>query len=160
MDADTPQFVKRLEIELSRYQALKETLEEERTLLVDRDFERFTRLLEQKHALLSALESDNQKRCDFLKAKSLPVSKAGIEALITALPLAQQHSVELKWQSLNLLIDDCARLNDINARITHRAQSSTHHMLSLLRGQSAGFELYGKKGTSTDRSRPLTITKV
>jgi len=160
MDAHIPQFETLLDAELSCYQSLIDTLEEERQVLINRDFERYTRLLEQKHGLLTALESDNQKRCDLLRKHALPINKAGIEALIAALPVAEQNQVELKWQRLNAFIDDCARLNDINARITHRAQSSTHQMLNLLRGESSGFELYGKKGTARDRASPLTITKV
>ncbi|MFT5208904.1 MAG: flagellar biosynthesis/type III secretory pathway chaperone [Flavobacterium sp.] len=81
-----------------------------------------------------------------LRALSLPISKVGIEALIAALPLAQQQTVELKWQSLNLLIDDCAKMNDINARFTHRAQSTTHHLLTLLRGRAPRFRTLWQEG--------------
>jgi len=41
-----------------------------------------------------------------------------------------------------------------------RAQSSTHHSLTLLRGEPTGFALYGNKGTAKDPASLLTISKV
>lgn len=165
MDADTPLnreslFGELLITELSRYESLKSILEKERELLVNREFEEFTLLLGQKHELLSKLEQDNQTRCNLLQAQQLPVSKAGVESLISNLSSEEGAITKDNWQRLNGLIDDCARLNDINAKITHRAQSSTQQILNLLRGDSAGFELYGNKGESRHRTDPLAITKV
>ncbi|MBL4682326.1 MAG: flagellar protein FlgN [Pseudomonadales bacterium] len=160
MDADTPLFGELLETELSHYESLKSLLQQERELLVNREIEEFTVLLSRKHVLLSKLEEDNQARCQLLRAQQLPVNKSGVETLISNLTSEEADISRGHWQKLNSLIDECARLNDINARITHRAQSSSQQILNLLRGESAGFELYSKKGESRHRTGPLPITKV
>jgi len=175
MDADTPlskehsakehpsikpHFGELIMTELSGYESLKFIMEKERELLVNREFEEFTHLLGQKHALISKLEQDNQTRCKLLQAQQLPVDKSGVDILISKLSPEHKKIAEDNWVQLNDLIDECARLNDINARITHRAQSSTQQILNLLRGDFAGFELYSQKGESRQRSDLLPITKV
>lgn len=165
MDADAPLFKEPLfgELiitELSSYESLKSILEQERELLVNRDFDAFTLLLGQKHELLTKLEQDNQTRCQLLQQQQLPISKDGVETLISKLPAEDGETAKENWESLNHLIDECAQMNEINARITHRAQSSSQQILNLLRGESAGFELYGNKGKSKPRTGALPITKV
>ena len=160
MDADTPLFEEQLAEEIKNYLSLQNILEEERKCLVARDFDAFTQLLGEKHLVLGQLEQRNLSRCKLLQARGHSIDKDGVLALISNLSAEKQAPCQENWRLLNELIDDCSRLNSINARITHRAQSSNHHMLNLLRGDSAGFELYGKNGTSHDRNGPLTITKV
>ena len=160
MDADTEnpaniEISQLIDKDLAGYRQLKELLAEERQLLVKRDFDSFTTLLGSKQTLLAALAQINQHRCKLLLDNHLSLDKAGIDTLIAAQaePLASQTQV--KWRRVNELIDQCVRRNDINARIAHRAQTTTHQILNILRGESSGFELYGKNGASKDRSGSL-----
>ncbi len=145
--------------DVTEYQELTEILVEERQLLVGREFDAFTQLLGRKHELLESLEQNNQVRVKLLQDKELPVNKSGLLKLFDALPSAEADSIQRAWALLNDLIDRCKELNDINARIAHRAQSTTHHLLNILKGEVGGFTLYGKDGIPDEHGKALPITR-
>jgi flagellar biosynthesis/type III secretory pathway chaperone len=144
--------------DVAGYQELAEILGEERQLLIGREFDAFTRLLGRKHELLQSLEQNNQIRVKLLRDKELPVNKTGLLELFDGLPTAEADSIHRAWTLLNDLIDRCKQLNDINARIAHRAQTTTHHVLNILKGESGGFTLYGKDGSPDEHGKTLPIT--
>lgn len=145
--------------DLSGYQQLVELMHQERQLLVNREFDEFSKLLAKKHQLLLALEQNNNQRVLLLTAEALPVSKAGMDSLIGNLEESKREQHNHDWIEVNKLIDQCVQMNEINARIAHRAQSTTHQILNILRGDPAGFSLYGKKGIPAETSTLLPITK-
>lgn len=146
--------------ELTGYQTLLELLTEERHLLVKRDFDAFIVLLGNKNDLLQTLEYNNEQRTRLLEEKNLPINKQGMLALFDTLPDIPSRMVRQDWDQLNVMLKRCTELNEINARIAHRAQATTHQMLNILRGDPDGFSLYGKKGTRDEHSKPLPITRV
>jgi flagellar biosynthesis/type III secretory pathway chaperone len=145
--------------DVAEYQELTQILGEERQLLIGREFDAFTELLGRKHVLLQTLEQNNQVRVKLLLDNELPVDKSGLLKLFEALPSAEADSIQRAWALLNDLIDRCKHLNEINARIAHRAQATTHHVLNILKGEAGGFTLYGKDGTPDEHGKALPITR-
>jgi len=162
MDANptTNNITQLIDNDLTGYRRLLELLREERQLLVKREFEAFTQLLATKHELLGVLDANNQARIGLLLAHALPADKEGLKTLFAGLEGEQPELAARDWKLVNELVDQCTQLNDINARIAHRAQATTHQILNMLRGDSAGFSLYGKNGTRDEHGKHLPITRV
>ncbi len=146
--------------ELTGYQSLLELLAEERQLLVNREFDDFIVLLGNKHDMLQHLEQNGEQRAEILKQNELSVDKEGLSELFARLPADQEEIIRQDWAQLNGLIDKCAEQNEVNARIAHRAQATTHQILNILRGDPENLSLYGKAGKRDERGKPLPITKV
>ncbi|MBV1877543.1 MAG: flagellar protein FlgN [Pseudomonadales bacterium] len=145
--------------DLNGFEQLYTLLLKERELLVNREFDDFAELLSNKNNLLLALEENNNQRVQLLAARKLPIDKQGMDQFIDSLPKENINQQRANWTRVHELIDECSKLNQINARIAHRAQSTTHQVLNILRGEPAKFALYGKKGTPAESANQLTITK-
>ena len=143
--------------DLAGYSELLKILKEEREYLSARKFDEFTALLADKHQLLIALETNNKHRVVLLTQLKLGVNKRGILNLIELTP--NRLKLNQDWAEINDLIDECSRLNQINAKIAHRAQATSHQILNILRGEPAGMALYGKTGAPSENGNALSITK-
>ena len=145
--------------DLAGYRQLLELLTEERQLLVKREFEAYTRLLADKNELLTVLDQNSQRRVELLAKFDLPVDKKGLKTLFEGLEAEEAELAERDWCLIKDLINECTHLNDVNARITHRAQATTHHILKILRGDQGELSLYGKNGIRDERGKHLPITQ-
>lgn len=152
-DAITPL----IQSDLKGYLELIDILGKERRLLVSREFDELTEVLANKHTLVTRLENNHKMRIALLNHSSLPISKDGIKILIAEQSLKKEQTLDDRHR-VYALIEEASKLNEINAKITHRAQSTTSHILNILRGQgTTAPNLYSKNGTSNGKSSGLPI---
>jgi len=151
-----------IQAETRGYERLINILELERQLLTEKQFDHFVELLGLKQQTLVQLDGINQFRISLLSAKKLPVSRTGIEALIrtTTSINTEERSSELieMWGKLIETVDQAKALNEINARIAHRAQMTNHHVLNILRGMPDDPGLYSPRGKGQDATGTASIT--
>jgi len=147
--------------ETSGYARLMDILKLERQLLTAKQFDQFAQLLSLKQQMLTQLERINQFRISLLSAKKLPLSRAGIEDLIRATPSIskkEQSDVLIeKWGKILEAVEQSRALNEINARIAHRAQMTNHHVLNIMRGMPDDPGLYNPRGKGRNANGKVTI---
>ena len=144
------------------YARLIEVLKLERELLTHKAFDQFAELLSLKQKTLSQLDTINQFRISLLNARNLPVSRKGIESLIQ-LTLKSEDETQVNamlktWESVVDAVEESKALNEINAKIAHRAQMTNHQVLNILRGMPDNPGLYNPRGKGSDTKGTATIT--
>ncbi len=147
--------------ETTGYARLINILKLERQLLTEKAFEQFAELLTLKQQTLVQLDAINQFRVSLLSAKNLPLSREGIESLIglTTIKNQEEQSEDLiaAWGKIIDAVEESKALNEINAKIAHRAQMTNHHVLNILRGMPEDPGLYNLRGKGRDTTGSGTI---
>jgi flagellar biosynthesis/type III secretory pathway chaperone len=151
-----------IESEAAGYNRLIEILKLERQILTKKQFDQFSEMLTLKQKTLNQLDIIGQFRVSLLNARKLPISRAGIEDLIriTTKKGGQDAALELidSWGKIIEAVEESQALNEINARIAHRAQMTNHHVLNILRGMPADPGLYNPSGKGRDATGTASIT--
>lgn len=144
------------------YTRLIEILKLERQILTLKQFDQFANILTLKQLTLNQLEIISQFRVSLLNARKLPISRSGIEALIRATTHKNEQDTGLNlidsWGKIIEAVEESKALNEINARIAHRAQMTNHHVLNILRGMPADPGLYNPSGKGRDATGTAAIT--
>ena len=162
MDADqeSPSDLRHLiSRDLSGYTELLDLLGREKRLLIERDFDAFAAVLERKHTLLTLLDQYTKHRLGILRALGLGENEAGMQALMAQQPEFRRDQLYSDWTTLKALVTRCSRQNEVNAKIAHRAQTTSRQVLNILKGASSTEQLYGKRGTTESEDSGLTITR-
>lgn len=162
MDANTecPSDIKHIiSRDLAGYTELLELLGREKQLLVARDFDAFASVLERKHTLLTLLDQYTRQRLQLLRAFALGEDEAGMQTLMAQQPEFGRAQIIENWTSLKALVHQCSKQNEVNAKIAHRAQTTSRQILNILKGASNVEGLYGKRGTTEGKESGLSITR-
>mgnify|MGYP001317998324 CR=1 FL=1 len=138
---------------------LDDLLQQERTALRDRNVEQLTQLLDRKSELLSNLQQNSQQRSEVLKRTGFSVDAEGMGAFFTAQQPETANRCREQWSQLEKQLERCNFLNEVNAKIAHRSQLTTNHILGILTGASQSLELYSAHGTSSDSKEKQSIAK-
>lgn len=133
-----------LEAELGQVSAFAEILEQERTVLSQRDVEPLFALAERKAVQARTLHQFADQRSALLAQAGLKNDRAGIEQLIGN----AQHPAWLKYQTAAAQARDLNKQNGI--LITER-MSGNHQALALLMSLSDAPTTYGPDGQATTR---------
>lgn len=145
--------------DLSGYTELLELLQSEKQLLVNRDFDTFAAVLERKHALLTVLDAQTKLRLNLLTSRKLSSDETGMQALIEQQPEYGRETLIANWADLKKIVMKCNRQNEVNAKIAHRAQTTSRQILNILKGAPISTNLYGKSGTAKGSDAGLSITR-
>lgn len=138
---------------------LSDLLQQERTALRDRSVEQLTQLLNQKTDLLTKLEQNSQQRSALLMQESFSVDAEGMRSFFSACQPELTRRFQEQWSQLENQLQRCNFLNEVNAKIAHRSQLTTNHILGILTDTSRHLELYSSRGFPSDKKEKQTIAK-
>jgi flagellar biosynthesis/type III secretory pathway chaperone len=141
------------------YSSLLETLQNEKRLLIERNFDSFAETLERKHNLVTQLDKLAGHRLTVLEALKLELDESGVQALIERQPEFGRQELINTWQEIKDLVARCNRQNEVNAKIAHRAQATSRQILNILKGAPLKQALYDKRGTPGNSGKGLSITR-
>ncbi len=147
-----------LAAELIGYTNLSEILDQEKRLLIERNFDAFAEVLEKKHQLVNQLSQLSAHRVKVLGALKLEPDESGVLALIERQPEFGRDQLYQDWDAIKTLVDRCNQQNEVNAKVAHRAQATSKQILNILKGASRAEPLYDKSGSTGDSGSGLTIT--
>jgi flagellar biosynthesis/type III secretory pathway chaperone len=82
-----------------------------------------------------------------------------MQALLAQQPEFRRDQLYADWSTLKALVTRCSRQNEVNAKIAHRAQTTSRQVLNILKGANSTEKLYGKRGTTESKDSGLTITR-
>ena len=131
-----------LDRSIEEARGLRDALAAERTALEDRDPDALERVLDTKTAhvdRLTALDSERQQL----------FAAAGFENGPSGPPSPRFAGVELRWQRLIDLADQCAQLNQANGFVIRARQSRVDARLKIVRGEPIAPVTYGQSGDRT-----------
>ena len=148
--------------EMAGYTRLIEILKLERQILTEKQFDQFAEILTLKQQTLNQLEVISVFRVSLLNARKLPKTRSGIEDLIRATTHKSERDTDSdlidSWGKIIAAVEQSKALNEINARIAHRAQMTNHHVLNILRGMPADPGLYNPSGKGRVATGTAAIT--
>ena len=126
---------------------LLELLQEERTLLQDKQLEALDKLIQEKAQLLTRLEHSAIARSQWVQQyqRSNP-NKAHVDDIFEEITQAQD--VHKHWQTLKDLYAQCQSTNEANGKIMVRSQATYSRLMTILRGQSQQSSLYTHQGNT------------
>lgn len=148
-----------LQAELIGYTNLHTALGKEKHYLIQRDFEAFVQILEEKHTLVNQLDQLAGHRMTVLAALKLEANEAGMNDWIERQPEFGRDELQRNWQDIKSLVAKCSHQNEVNAKIAHRAQATSKQILNLLKGAPLTEPLYDKRGSAGGTGTGLSITR-
>lgn len=134
-----------LQTDIASCEALLALLNEERDALKSRDHDRIDNIIQAKALHLQHLEGSAQTRTQWALASKN--GKVNPETVWHDMLAEQGAEIKTQWESLKNLLSDCRRENEINGKILSRNQKTFSRLVSILRGQTAGTNLYTSKGS-------------
>lgn len=135
-----------LEQDISLIDQLQTLLEQERELLESRQHQPLQALIDAKHPILEQLGEHSRQRQHWLQQAQLSSDHEGWVTLLGANP-ASEVLIE-PWQRLSERFEACQELNEINGKIIGRSRQTLGQLLTILRGQSGGPQLYNAQGST------------
>ena len=100
-----------------RYADLQQLLLNQPSLRASHDVDGLTGHNRQQTRLMADIQQQAQQRCQHLLALGLKPDEQGMATLITRLPDPLQQRVGEQWQTLELLLRQCRRQNELNGRL-------------------------------------------
>lgn len=146
-----------LEQDASLIEQLQILLEQERELLESRQHEPLEALIEAKNPILEQLGEHSRQRQNWLQHAQLSTDHQGWLTLLAANP-ANETLIE-PWQNLTERFLACQELNEINGKIIGRSRQTLGQLLSILRGQSGGPQLYNAQGSTAPEKGSSRISE-
>jgi flagellar biosynthesis/type III secretory pathway chaperone len=162
MDAnvETPTDLKSLlQAELIGYTNLHTALGKEKQFLIQRDFDAFAQVLQDKHLLVNQLDTLAKHRMTVLDALKLARDESGMQAWIERQAEFGRDQLFKNWREIKALVVKCNHQNEVNAKIAHRAQATSKQILNILKGASLQESLYDKRGNANGTGAGLHITE-
>lgn len=154
------QFIALLTAEVEVMRQLYEIMQEENTVLRERDPVAIDKIVAKKLDKLQAFELQAKHRDDFLARLNLPSAKSGIEQCLAKFAKNDELLRNL-WSELQEITRGCKRENDKNASVTEFGCRSVEEALDILCGQNdEGDKLYGPKGGSEKKARSRMSYKI
>ena len=103
--------------DINGYAKLAKMLEQQRTLMLDRNNDKLSEHNQQQQALCELLKKNSVYRSQLLSNLGLPANNLGMERLIAALPAPGKTKVLNLWQKLVAQIEQSQSLNDANGEL-------------------------------------------
>lgn len=125
---------------------LLEVLKKEQDALKKRDADTVERILESKIPLLNALEVSGKMRQAWAQAANTSSSEAGWAGMLTSLG---SSDIKTRWAQLKTLYSEVRMQNEVNGKLLSRHQNTIARLLDVMRGKTAGPNLYNASGYSS-----------
>lgn len=141
-----------LEDDQRKLDFLCEVLQEERKALELRDLEQLGELLKKKQTILSSIEFNDTQRRSLLLQAGVPAGQSSIVQLKKLLQNSTDVQALALLESIEIRLQQCRELSEINNVIVHRSKLNTEKALSILRGSDAMATLYNSHGSTQSGS--------
>lgn len=148
-----------LQAEQIGYTNLLAILGQEKQFLIQRDFDAFASVLEEKHRLVNQLDQLAGHRMTVLAALKLEGNEAGMQAWLNRQPEFGREALHKSWIDIKGLVRQCNQKNEVNAKIAHRAQTTSRRVLNILKGAPMTDPLYDKRGQADGNGSGLSISE-
>lgn len=138
---------------------LKTILQEEKTLLEQRQYNAHSELVQTKTQRLIALEDADQKRRQLLAEMGFSADRDGFEAFLKNVPASWQERFRQHWDQLSDTMNTCGRLNRVNGKILAHAQHSMERLMTIIKGtvnQVAVYQANGRKSSNAGHRMLVT----
>jgi flagellar biosynthesis/type III secretory pathway chaperone len=148
-----------IEQDIQLAQSLKTILQEEKSLLEQRQYSAHNALLSQKTQLLMELDQADMTRRQIMTEMGLALDKSGFELFVQQVPAAWQERFENGWERLTDTMNTCARLNQVNGKILSHARNSMERLMGIIKGsqnQAAVYLANGRRNMSAPNRMLVT----
>lgn len=140
------QLLQAIEQDFKLAQSLKTVLQEEKSILEQRQYAAHPAILSRKTQLLMELDQADCHRRQAMAEMGLQLDKNGFDLFVRQIPKAWQERFETSWQNLADAMNTCARLNKINGKILAHAQNSMERLMSIIKGTANQVSVYQSNG--------------
>jgi len=141
---DAATLVHLIKQEEQNVQQLEQLLQQEKSALLQREFQHLQQHLQQKRQLLAVLEKNASQRQQLLQLTQLPATADGWRQLLWRTD--QSGQATQRWEQLETLLRRCHGLNAVNEKLTHRTHMAASQMMDILRGAHNQPKLYTDTG--------------
>lgn len=128
-------------------------LQQERSMLEQRQYDGYQQLINDKQQLLVQLEQHATERQQLLLAAGFEDEASALTSLDKQAPI-----IANAWRKLSEQWQQCKQLNEINERIAKRTRLVVGQMLDILRGQNNQTKLYTRQGDASHSGGGRSIT--
>lgn len=113
-----------------RYIMLKNLLEEQRTLLLERNSEQLSRVNQELMQIYQQLTDSATSRQQSLQTLGFSADKAGLRQFIQRLPEQHQGKISALWDDLQRHAQLCQQLNERNGMVLHMQQQVMENVVN------------------------------
>ncbi|MFB0709799.1 flagellar protein FlgN [Buttiauxella noackiae] len=113
-----------------RYISLKNLLEEQRTLLLERNSEQLNRVNQELMQIYQLLADSATARQQSLQTLGFSADKAGLRQFIQRLPEQHQGKISALWEDLQRHAQLCQQLNERNGMVLHMQQQVMENVVN------------------------------
>ncbi len=113
-----------------RYIMLKNLLEEQRTLLLERNSEQLSRVNQELMQIYQQLTDSATSRQQSLQTLGFSADKAGLRQFIQRLPEQHQGKISALWEDLQRHAQLCQQLNERNGMVLHMQQQVMENVVN------------------------------
>lgn len=113
-----------------RYIMLKNLLEEQRTLLLERNSEQLSRVNQELMQIYQQLTNSATSRQQSLQTLGFSADKAGLRQFIQRLPEQHQGKISALWEDLQRHAQLCQQLNERNGMVLHMQQQVMENVVN------------------------------
>lgn len=113
-----------------RYITLKNLLEEQRTLLLERNSEQLSRVNQELMQIYQQLTDSATSRQQSLQTLGFSADKAGLRQFIQRLPVQHQGKISALWEDLQRHAQLCQQLNERNGMVLHMQQQVMENVVN------------------------------
>ena len=140
------QLLRAIEQDYVLAESLKAVLQEEKSILEQRQYAAHTALVARKTQLLMELDQADCSRRQAMADMGLQMDKQGFDLFLGQIPAAWQDRFQRSWEKLADTMNTCARLNRINGKILAHAQNSMERLMSIIKGTANQVSVYQSNG--------------
>ena len=113
-----------------RYIMLKNLLEEQRMLLLERNSEQLSRVNQELMQIYQQLTNSATSRQQSLQTLGFSADKAGLRQFIQRLPEQHQGKISALWEDLQRHAQLCQQLNERNGMVLHMQQQVMENVVN------------------------------
>lgn len=113
-----------------RYIMLKNLLEEQRMLLLERNSEQLSRVNQELMQIYQQLTDSATSRQQSLQTLGFSADKAGLRQFIQRLPEQHQGKISALWEDLQRHAQLCQQLNERNGMVLHMQQQVMENVVN------------------------------
>ena len=156
MSTQLDRFFSLIQKESSELERLLVILQEEKALLSQPNPDVLVPHNDRKEELLKKIEAHDQERDELMNMAGFESNKAGLEAFL-ATQRADAATYESLLKHFQMLVKDCAHLNQVNNAIVQSRLRYTQQTIALLHGQELSFNQYDKDGVSAHKGQGRSL---
>lgn len=135
-----------LEDDRTQLDSLAELLQAEKTCLEKRDLDTLNALMTKKQSVLASIEKNDHIRRKLLQQAGVPAEQTSLTHLKRLLGKGGDNKFTALLESIEVRLQQCRELSEVNSIIVHRSRLNTQRALSILRGPATLADLYTSHG--------------